>query len=262
MTSQHTLESDIERDWAIVKYIASNVLDVFESKGVESEKEIVVESDEKVPISVAGQKRREGLRRKEYGMSLILSNVPMSPKFINGSFAALFDTNDFKVEFARDLERGSIDFNVRPLRLSPRKRLKDHSKQYSLDLCLAPPASRRGIRTPKQGSLDSKIEEIFDSSFESDVYEGDSEVSIEVNGDEAPAAGENESEAERSEPEDAKASQPISIPYHNRKVGFLDVANDGSNDEDTSSTLKKNSGLQVNGIHNLRCKHCGKPFED
>ena len=30
---------------------------------------------------------------KEFGMSLILSNVPKSPKFINGSFAAMFDDN-------------------------------------------------------------------------------------------------------------------------------------------------------------------------
>ena len=34
---------------------------------------------------------------KEFGMSLILSNVPKSPKFINGSFAAMFDDNQVNV---------------------------------------------------------------------------------------------------------------------------------------------------------------------
>ena len=34
--------------------------------------------------------------KKEFGMSLILSNVPKSPKFINGSFAAMFDNNQVR----------------------------------------------------------------------------------------------------------------------------------------------------------------------
>lgn len=38
--------------------------------------------------------------RKEFGMSLVLSNVPMSPKLINGSYAAFFDNNSM-VEFAK-----------------------------------------------------------------------------------------------------------------------------------------------------------------
>ena len=35
--------------------------------------------------------------KKEFGMSLILSNVPKSPKFINGSFAAMFDNNQVRL---------------------------------------------------------------------------------------------------------------------------------------------------------------------
>ena len=48
---------------------------------------------------------------KEFGMSLILSNVPKSPKFINGSFAAMFDNNQVSIRrvahktFASGLKR-------------------------------------------------------------------------------------------------------------------------------------------------------------
>ncbi len=114
-------------------------------------------------ISTQGQIRREGMKRKEFGLSLILSNVPRSPNFINGSFAALFDTNDIIMDYARQLSRKSLDFNGRPIRLSPRKRLKEQSKQYSFDLSLMP-GSRKRLQPYKQGSLDSKIEEIFDTT--------------------------------------------------------------------------------------------------
>ena len=36
-------------------------------------------------------------------MSLILSNVPKSPKFINGSFAAMFDNNQVSVHYIYEL---------------------------------------------------------------------------------------------------------------------------------------------------------------
>ena len=68
--------------------------------------------------------------------------------------------------------------------LSPRKKLRDHGKQYSLDLSLHAPRPRgccftRRDVTTKQGSLDSKIEEIFDtSSFESDPSHQNDDVDV------------------------------------------------------------------------------------
>jgi len=59
-------------------------------------------------------------------VSLLLSNVPMSPKFINGSFAALFDHVDVVAEYARHISRSRAeDLNGCPIRLSPRRRLDD-----------------------------------------------------------------------------------------------------------------------------------------
>ena len=107
--------------------------------------------------------------------SLLLSNVPMSPKFINGSFAALFDNVDVVAEYARHISRSRAeDLNGCPIRLSPRRRLDDGPRQYSLDHSFhLHPASVTASRQRfvyssevRQGSLDSKIEEIFQTPAE------------------------------------------------------------------------------------------------
>ena len=196
VTSMHTTEEDIELDWRTIQQmataIARRVSEEPEQETEEEEEEEEEEEDElqkepvvlKTTVSALGQLRRKSMTtKKEFGMSLILSNVPMSPKVINGSFAALFDTKIIIERYARHIEQGIVDFNGRPIRLSPRKRLKDHSKQYSLDLNMALPAKPGRVRF-KQGSLDSKIEEIFDSSFDSDLY--DTETETNGNGDTTP----------------------------------------------------------------------------
>lgn len=175
VTSQYTTEADIQRDWSIIQTTAkiilseeNGVLEVedeeTEDEEAEEEQQQVVKEPAKEHISNAGLARREGMKKSKFGMSLILSNVPMSPKFINGSFAALFETNDVITAYARQLSRRSVDLNGRPIRLSPRKRLCDSSKQLSFDLSMLP--SRRDNHLVKQGSLDSKIQEIFDAEYE------------------------------------------------------------------------------------------------
>ncbi|KAI0214767.1 Histidine decarboxylase, partial [Lamellibrachia satsuma] len=161
VTSMNTTEGDIEQDWRTIQQMATVISCRFseepEQETEEDEEEDEEEEHEKEPAVL------KSMTKKEFGMSLILSNVPMSPKVINGSFAALFDTKIIIERYARHIEQGIVDFNGRPIRLSPRKRLKDHSKQYSLDLNTVLPAKPSRYRF-KQGSLDSKIEEIFDSS--------------------------------------------------------------------------------------------------
>lgn len=196
VTSMNTTEGDIEQDWRTIQQMATVISCRFseepEQETEEDEEEDEEEEHEKEPavlkerlttVSALGQLRRKSMTKKEFGMSLILSNVPMSPKVINGSFAALFDTKIIIERYARHIEQGIVDFNGRPIRLSPRKRLKDHSKQYSLDLNTVLPAKPSRYRF-KQGSLDSKIEEIFDSSFDSDLH--DTETETNGNGDTTP----------------------------------------------------------------------------
>ena len=86
VTSQNTTRADIERDWDVIRATCDELL--AEEKaltGVEDEVfEAPAVADDTRLISGAGRRKREGLlsRRREYGLSLILSNVPMSPNFI------------------------------------------------------------------------------------------------------------------------------------------------------------------------------------
>ena len=146
VTSPSTCVDDIERDWAIIRGAAVQVLDG---------------RTERQPVAAAGERRRQrGLKRVDFGRSLVLSNVPLSPKFINGSFAAMFDDKVIIEHYARHLQhQASVDFNGRPIRLSPRRRtVSERDRQNSFDLSAARP--RRAAQV-KHGSLDSQIEELF-----------------------------------------------------------------------------------------------------
>jgi len=57
----------------------------------------------------------------------------------------------------------STDFTGKPIRLSPRRRthLRDQSKQQSLDIGFL--SANKNHSLFKQGSLDSKVEEILES---------------------------------------------------------------------------------------------------
>ena len=264
VTSQYTREKDLERDWLIIQNMARGILNLTNIGITEEDEEEVNEKEEehdKVPpqctelpiremknMSMAGQVRKEGMKRKrEFGLSLILSNVPMSPKFINGSFAALFDNHDVIMEYARQLNRRSMDLNGRPLRMSPRKRLKDQNKQYSFDLGVANRRPWIGIKY--QGSLDSKIEEIFDSSFESDRHGEDSED------DEERAAAEL-SEFRRL----YTADKAVQHEEEEEKEHYA-IRPDTL---ETSSVHVNTASTPVDGATNTfhDCRHCGHPIDN
>ncbi|XP_046585373.1 histidine decarboxylase-like [Haliotis rubra] len=216
VTSQYTTDDDLERDWVTIRDTATRVL-ADEDEVPEVKKEIL---ETAVPEKRQVIMRVPSIKRKDFGMSLILSNVPMSPKFINGSFAAIFDNNNIIVEFAKELSRG--DFNGKTIMLSPRRRmkLKDQTKQQSLDCNLF--AIRRSPGRFKQGSLDSKIDEILEtSSYDSDTQSGlFRSDSVEENGC------------------DAELKLGNAVKEHAEGVS-----------------------QSQNGIHMI-CKHCGKPVED
>ena len=44
----------------------------------------------------------------------MLANSPMSPKIVNGSFAAIFDNNDVLYEFAKKLQQLKLDVKDSP----------------------------------------------------------------------------------------------------------------------------------------------------
>lgn len=243
VTSQYTTDADIERDWKIISDMATRLQrdDVFIE---EEEDDVFCENAENdvtaQPLRVA---RIPSIKRKEYGMSLLLSNVPMSPKLINGSFAALFDNNDVIVEFAKDITNS--DFNGRPIRLSPRRRLKlsDQNRQKSLDTDLL--THRALLNRFKQSSLDSKVDEIL-------------ELSEHENGQE-------------SETDDANGVQfEIMIDVvkpdaneENVEDDFEDEINVGALILDKPQKKTNSLGVNDNNINGNRvCSHCGHILEE
>ncbi|XP_050395851.1 histidine decarboxylase [Patella vulgata] len=235
VTSQYTTHSDIERDWKVIQDYASKVLADEMSEEEEDEEIIPVKEPNKVTPKY--RPRMGSLRRKDFGMSLILSNVPFSPKFINGSFAALFDNSNVIVEFAKELSSGN--FNGHSLRLSPRRRIKlrDASKQQSLDC--APLSPRHSSLRFKQGSLDSKIDDILEtSSFESDSQTNNPNSDI----------GEDDLDDNETDPDSSPRKQKVVISLQPSMI----LQSNGN---------RENGSKSVNGVH-LICENCGRSFED
>ena len=192
----------------------------------------------KVPAPrVPALQRLPSLKKKDYGISLVLSNVPMSPKVINGSFAALFENSDVTAAFARHFQCGDVSSHA--LRLSPRRRgkLRDQNKQLSLDYNFFASKRSSGLRF-KQSSLDSKIDDILEvSSIDSDI-----------NGRRADSTDNLELELEALRVEEDGGSD-----WKNK------LSNGGS---DTEAKKKQRKEVKVvNGVHTF-CKHCGMSMDE
>ncbi|RUS75501.1 hypothetical protein EGW08_016735, partial [Elysia chlorotica] len=157
VTSQFTTEADIKRDGTRPN---SNPNDQPPSK----ENAVTAPVTKRKPNLhlMTHAKAGNSKRNSEYGISLLLSNVPMSPKIVNGSFAAMFEGDVCKElgEVTRHLSVGG-EF----LRPSPRRRgkLGDQEKQMSLDYSVLE-RHRSGFSKTMvaMGSLDSKIDEILE----------------------------------------------------------------------------------------------------
>ncbi|ODM91369.1 Histidine decarboxylase [Orchesella cincta] len=97
ITSPQTTVEDICTDWAVVKETARAVL------SNEEVRDIPMVPARKVPLA------ETRLRNAHFGTSLLLANSPMSPKIVNGSFAAIFDSNELFKEFERKLKLSEMD---------------------------------------------------------------------------------------------------------------------------------------------------------
>nr|KAG5695920.1 hypothetical protein BaRGS_017358 [Batillaria attramentaria] len=210
---------------------------VIEWSNKDQEKESAVAITTRTPLQ-----RLPSLKKKDYGVSLILSNVPMSPKVINGSFAALFENSDVTAALARHFQFG--DLSSHALRLSPRRRgkLRDQTKQLSLDYNFFASKPRPLVASRfKQSSLDSKIDDILEvSSIDSDANgrRADSTDNLDLDLD-----------LDLMKVEDGKPSNGVT--NGNNRVG-----------EKGKVGGAKDGGVQfVNGHHPV-CKHCGMAMDD
>ncbi|XP_063976272.1 histidine decarboxylase [Diachasmimorpha longicaudata] len=121
VTSTNTTNEDILRDWGEIKNTATEILAA------------ITGSPARVRVSLAETRKKN----EDFGSSLLLANSPMSPKIVNGSFAAIYDTADVFNDCMKKFDQ---------LRLKPSNS----------------PAMRRRIRgilmSGKQFSLDSRMD--------------------------------------------------------------------------------------------------------
>ncbi|KAH0813648.1 hypothetical protein GEV33_009144 [Tenebrio molitor] len=115
VTSPRTTLGDIVKDWKEIKAVANDVLQELNPPG-----------RSRVPLADTKN------RNENFGTSLLLSNSPMSPKIVNGSFAAIYDQSDVIEQFCKTIK---LRLNAQN---SPamRRRIKGilmSGKQFSLD---------------------------------------------------------------------------------------------------------------------------------
>lgn len=143
-----TRSNDVENDWAFIQMMCSQLLN--ESPG-----------GRRHPLSMSEIRRRN----PSFGTSLLLSNSPMTPKVMNGSFVAIFESGDGLKEF---LDRNGIlriackDSPVLQRRLKGLLRgLRQYSLDSHIDLMVIENSSKQRAR---KSSLGGAIEE--QASFE------------------------------------------------------------------------------------------------
>ncbi len=146
VTSFYTTEDDIKRDWKIIKTTAMQILKENEEKS----------------------------KYERFQSSLLLSNVPQTPKFVNASFAAFFPDPDLVFNILKELN--TRDYSQSQMPLTPRGKVKlflnekqlsfEYSKNIEINKKKVNFKALNGLNAQfylrKQSSLDSKIESIFD----------------------------------------------------------------------------------------------------
>lgn len=80
ITSTKTTNDDIIKDWSEIRAVTTEILE---------ENNFKIGDRARVPLKDTRAKN------EAFGSSLLLANSPMSPKIVNGSFAAIFDTDEF-----------------------------------------------------------------------------------------------------------------------------------------------------------------------
>ncbi|CAF1034599.1 unnamed protein product [Adineta steineri] len=160
VTATSTNSDDINRDWKIIQAAASKILRPLDS--------------------LTPQERRNKMKNlhDDFRMSLVLSNTPHSPCLINGSFAAILPLNTRHIyAMTHELSQRGLKNSLLPI--STRRRTKNYSgqqticKQMSMDgsminsdqqKYLVSMTSSSSLPISRQGSLDSRIEEILENN--------------------------------------------------------------------------------------------------
>ncbi|XP_032672244.1 histidine decarboxylase [Odontomachus brunneus] len=117
VTSTNTTNEDILRDWAEIRNTANEILGDSSASPVRP----------RVPLADTRQKN------ENFGSSLLLANSPMSPKIVNGSFAAIYDAAEVFEECMKTFGKIHLEARDSP---AMRRRIRGilmSGKQFSLD---------------------------------------------------------------------------------------------------------------------------------
>nr|XP_029709076.1 histidine decarboxylase-like [Aedes albopictus] len=114
VTSTYTSNEDILKDWNEIKVVTSELLQELDVKIV----------DRRVPLKDTREKN------EAFGSSLLLANSPMSPKIVNGSFAAIFDADEFLAKVYAGIRISNQDSPAMRRRV---RGILMSGKQFSLD---------------------------------------------------------------------------------------------------------------------------------
>ncbi|XP_068974459.1 histidine decarboxylase isoform X2 [Bombus flavifrons] len=156
VTSTNTTNEDILRDWAEIRNTANEILGDTTTSPVRA----------KVPLADTREKN------ENFGSSLLLANSPMSPKIVNGSFAAIYDTADVFEECTKAFGQLRLEARDSP---AMRRRIRGilmSGKQFSLDSRMdlvqgyvsCRPAREMASELPLQEDEDFGTSEISDAN--------------------------------------------------------------------------------------------------
>ncbi|XP_043518572.1 histidine decarboxylase isoform X2 [Frieseomelitta varia] len=123
VTSTNTTNEDILRDWAEIRNTANEILGDTTTSPVRA----------KVPLAGNAETNDTREKNENFGSSLLLANSPMSPKIVNGSFAAIYDTADIFEECTKAFGQLRLEARDSP---AMRRRIRGilmSGKQFSLD---------------------------------------------------------------------------------------------------------------------------------
>ncbi len=111
VTSPRTTANDITRDWQLIRTCALDLVPPppeqrtkMKLKGERSDKFVCMPLPSR-SLSILSTEIRE--RNKSFGTSLLLANIgpnsPMTPKIVNGSYAALFENTETTSDFSNTI---------------------------------------------------------------------------------------------------------------------------------------------------------------
>lgn len=127
VTSYHTTENDIKRDWNIISTTATKIL---KHEGsitplACSPPSTTISSDEDATSPSSPTLKSDLDASLSFQSSLLLSNVPQTPKVVNASFLAFFPTESMDsatLDIVRELSKR--DYAMSHLPLKPRRKPK------------------------------------------------------------------------------------------------------------------------------------------